>query len=142
LDQPQNRDYFRGPEQVERVRCWREHHPQYWRRKRPISDVALQDHCHTQPIESTDKTATLADLALQDLLSAQSFVLIGLIANLTGSTLQEDIALSGQRLQQLGRDILATGDIHDTRFTLPSTAPPDSVSVQLGRSTPGAPSLL
>jgi hypothetical protein len=99
LDQAQNRDYFCGPEQVERVRRWREHHPGYRRRKRPISDTALQDHCHTQVIEPTEKTTTLAETALQDLLLAQPFVLIGLIANLTGSALQEDIALSGQRLQ-------------------------------------------
>jgi hypothetical protein len=131
LAQPQNRDYFRGAEQVERVRCWRERHPGYGRRKRPISDAALQDHCNTQPIEPTEEIATLAESALQDLLLAQPFVLIGLIANLTGSTLQDDIARSGQRLQQLGRDILATGDAHDTRVTLPRTAPPDSVSVQL-----------
>jgi hypothetical protein len=142
LDQPQNRDYFSGPEQVERVRYWRECHPGYWRRKRPISDDTLQDHCNAQTVEPTEKTGILTNSALQDLLLAQPFVLIGLIANLTGSALQEDIARSGQRLQQLGRDILATGDTHDTRLTLPPTTPPDSVSVQLGRSTSGTPSLL
>ena len=42
LNKPQNRCYFRGPENVERVRRWREHHPGYWRKKRPPAD-ALQD---------------------------------------------------------------------------------------------------
>ena len=32
--QPHNRDYFRGPTQVERVRQWRQAHPGYWRRQR------------------------------------------------------------------------------------------------------------
>jgi len=29
---PENRNYWRGPEQVERVRIWRNAHPQYWKR--------------------------------------------------------------------------------------------------------------
>jgi hypothetical protein len=29
---PENRNYWRGPEQVERVRGWRNAHPQYWKR--------------------------------------------------------------------------------------------------------------
>jgi hypothetical protein len=32
LAQPQNRDYFRGPENVLRVKLWRAAHPGYWRR--------------------------------------------------------------------------------------------------------------
>jgi hypothetical protein len=31
---PENRNYWRGPEQVERVRAWRKAHPFYW--KMPI----------------------------------------------------------------------------------------------------------
>lgn len=46
---------------------------------------------------------------LQDLFSAQPVVLIGLIANLIGSALQEDIAGSARRFQQLGQDILSGG---------------------------------
>src|SRR6266481_2160135 len=43
LNKPQNRCYFRGPENVERVRRWREHHPGYWRKKRSPPVDALQD---------------------------------------------------------------------------------------------------
>ena len=32
LQKPENRDYFRGPEHVQRVQRWREAHPGYWRR--------------------------------------------------------------------------------------------------------------
>ena len=35
-----NRDYFRGPEHVERVRVWRAAHPGYWLQ----SSSALQEH--------------------------------------------------------------------------------------------------
>jgi hypothetical protein len=40
-----NRDYFRGPTNVERVRAWREAHPDYGRRRRAQSGVPLQDVC-------------------------------------------------------------------------------------------------
>lgn len=82
LQKPENRDYFSGPEHVARVQRWREAHPGYWRR------------------------AKARPVALQDLLIIQPAVLIGLIAQLTGSTLQDDIALATRRMQQLGNDIL------------------------------------
>ena len=102
LDKPANRDYFRGPEQVERVRAWRAAHPQYWKRVRD----ALQELSSSQVIDSTKESATLEDSALQDLLDAQPFVLIGLIAHLTGAALQEDIALASRQFQHLAQDIL------------------------------------
>ena len=40
--------------------------------------------------------------ALQDLLTSQPAVLIGLIANFTGCALQDDIAMAMRRMQQLG----------------------------------------
>jgi hypothetical protein len=43
LGKPENRDYFRGPEHVERVRMWRTAHPGYWRSHRRGRGVALQD---------------------------------------------------------------------------------------------------
>ena len=47
-----------------------------------------------------------APAALQEVLAAQPTVLIGLIAHLTDSALQEDIARASRRLLQLGHDIL------------------------------------
>src|SRR5580704_13401255 len=41
LSRPENLDYFRGPEHVERVRQWRAEHPGYWRRA--PEKGALQD---------------------------------------------------------------------------------------------------
>lgn len=83
LGKPQNRDYFHGPAHVERVRGWRAAHPRYWHRSGRQSCPALQE-----------------------VFAAQPLVLIGLIANLTGSALQEDIAQHSRRLLRLGQDIL------------------------------------
>ena len=110
LAKPANRDYFRGPAHIARVQAWRQAHPGYARRSTHDSPPALQDDCMTQASDQADKTALLIHSALQDLLVAQPYVLIGLIANLTGSPLQDDIYRTGRRLEQLGRDILATGD--------------------------------
>jgi hypothetical protein len=143
LNKPANRGYFRGAENVQRVRAWRAAHPGYWQRTGPQTEVALQEDSLAQPIESVKESPTLNGTALQDLLCAQPFVLIGLIANLTGTALQEDIAQTGRRLQQLGQDILtggqsATGgdDAKTSVGPFPSAAHPQSV--QLDRSTPGA----
>ena len=35
LSKPGNRDYFRGPENVQRVQEWRAEHPGYWKRQPP-----------------------------------------------------------------------------------------------------------
>jgi hypothetical protein len=47
LNKPENRSYFRGPENTERVQRWRERHPGHWRKKRSSSD-ALQDLAPTE----------------------------------------------------------------------------------------------
>jgi hypothetical protein len=82
LQKPENRDYFYGAEHVLRVQRWRAAHPGYWRR------------------------AKRSPVALQDLLILQPAVMVGLIAQLTGFALQDDIARAARRMQQLGNDIL------------------------------------
>jgi hypothetical protein len=52
------------------------------------------------------KSPSLADTALQEICAAQPIVLMGLIAHLSGSALQQDIARTSRRLLQLGHDIL------------------------------------
>lgn len=124
-----NPDYFKGPLHVRRVQTWRAENPGYWRRQRsgrgearrqrtaePVGD-ALQDALALEAIDTAGESATLASTkaskALQDALSVslagQSAILIGLIAHLTDSTLQADIALTTRRLIQLGLDILSGG---------------------------------
>ncbi len=107
LSKAANRDYFRGAVNVERVRAWRADHPGYWKRTGAQTAPALQEDSLAQGLENKAKAGDLAAPALQDLLTAQPFVLIGLIAYLTDTALQEDIAQTGRRLQQLGQDIVA-----------------------------------
>lgn len=112
LAKPENRDYFRGAEQVARVQRWRAEHPGYGRRAGTATAAALQDDCPAQVIEIQEESQALVGDALQDVLSAQPAVLIGLIAHLTHSALQEDILRSTRRLLQLGQDILNGRDDH------------------------------
>jgi hypothetical protein len=134
LAKPENRDYFRGPEHLQRVQLWRQAHPGYGRREpagaatstpkpsqaAPSAATApLQDLVPTQVVAAQEDSGTAAATAgaaepclasppapLQDLLQQQPIVLIGLLAHLSASTLQDDIALAGRRLLQLGHDVL------------------------------------
>ena len=62
------------------------------------------------------ESAVLHEAALQDALRCQGPVLIGLIAHLSDSALQVDIAATSRRLLQLGQDILGgkSSDAHQT----------------------------
>lgn len=114
LQKPQNQDYFRGPYNVQRVQRWRKKHPGYWRRKPGKSPIALQDPLIVQPTENNDNRGDFVHGALQDPLLLQPAVFIGLISQLTGYALQEDIARATRRLQQLGNDILNPQDTGGT----------------------------
>lgn len=143
LGKAENQDYFRGSANVQRVQAWRATHPGYWKRTGLQTEIALQEDSLAQATEPQEKTPTLTEIALQDLLYAQPLVLIGLIASLTDTALQEDIAQTGRRLQQLGQDILAGGQCAeggcDAKTSVaPFTGAPGPPAVQLGGSAPGA----
>lgn len=106
LAKPENQNYFREADHAARVREWQHAHPGYWRNTTRYQRRTLQDAHPVQVIEQPEDSATLA---LQDALRLQGPVLIGLIAHLSDSTLQEDIAHTSRRLLQLGRDILSGG---------------------------------
>ena len=110
LQKPENQGYFRGPQNVERVQRRRKDHPGYWRRNPVKSSSALQDPLIVQPPENNDHRDDFERCALQDPLTVQPAVFIGLISQLTGFALQEDIARATRRLQQLGNDILNPQD--------------------------------
>jgi|SRR5262245_1565641 len=116
LRRPESQGYFSDPWHVARVRAWRSDNPGYWRKvqRRPI---ALQDVQTVQPVDPARKTDNFVRPPLQDLLTAQDAVLIGLIAHLVGTPLQEDLARTTDRLLRLGQDILAMS-------RGPTTAPP------------------
>ena len=106
LQKPENKNYFKGPLNTQRVQEWRKRHPGYWKRDRSKKENALQDRLNAQPSEIKKNNINFTSNALQDLLTIQPAVLIGLISNLIGSPLQDDIAQSLLRMQQSGQDIL------------------------------------
>ena len=110
-----NPDYFRGPVHVERVRQWRAKHPGYARIKKKTLQEPLCENINKKQVVKPILTMD----ALQDPLLTQHPVLVGLIANLTGSALQDDIAVSICGMQQLGTDIInhyaKGGDCYDSK---------------------------
>jgi hypothetical protein len=139
-----NPDYFKGPENVARVQAWRVANPGYSQRrvskgkgqdrggKRRSAADALQDALTLQAIDPEKEFGVLASSALQDALGMQDLVLIGLIAHLTDTTLQVDIAATAQRLLQLGQDILSgTHPDAPEESAAPGPASPRPGAVQL-----------
>lgn len=102
LTKKDNQDYFRNSDNVRRVQEWRKRNPGYWRRKRNRYKI-------TEPKKTVERQTVATQLtqdALQDVLTAQQAVLVGLIASFTGDTLQDHIVSTTRNMQQLGQDIL------------------------------------
>ena len=113
LAKPENVDHWKGAENVQRVQEWRKANPGYSRRRGPRRRVALQDVSTAQPIVPQPKADPVAEVALpnpcaalQDSWESQNPVLVGLIAQFAGVTLQEDIEPMLRHLQSRGRVIL------------------------------------
>ncbi len=137
VEKPENQDYFSGIKNVERVQDWRKNHPGYWRRNPRKKIIALQEIIKQQPIENIIDTSNLDFGALQDVINAQPVVLLGLISNITGIALQENMAITIGRLLQLGLDIinpstLSKGENHGIKTAhLASTGSAGTQTVQL-----------
>ncbi len=139
LAKPPNHDYFSGPEHVARVQAWRDAHPGYSRgRVRPSR--ALQDPLQPQVPDAIEECANRAEpaeapaaVALQDLLTAESPLLAGLVAHLFQPALQDDMVSTTRRLVQLGRDVIngRCGEGHQAT-TSARAAAPGPRAVQLG----------
>jgi len=108
LKKPANADYFRGPDQVARVQAWRKAHPGYWKKSPRRRSVTLQDTSTTQPTAHQVEAEPDVSGALQDTLEAQPLVILGLIAHLTGFTLQDDIAVMTRTLHSRGRAVMGS----------------------------------
>ena len=143
LQKPENRDYFKGPDNVQRVREWRKTHPGYRRRKKSCTQNALQDTCPENDNKKHTVNPVFVENALQDSCLSQPAVLIGLISQLTGFVLQDDIAMTIRSMQKSGRDILTNpnfckGGHHGKKIPhRPGQSPPPAKTFQLGGSSPG-----
>ena len=130
LNKDENKDYFKGKDNVERVQKWRKKNPGYSKkRNKPLKDSTNQNNKESQrdkdislnvnlnvdalqdslnqniEINQKDKVVFSED-ALQDLCFSQPAVLIGLIANLTGNALQDNIEEIIQSMQDVGLNII------------------------------------
>jgi len=105
LAKPENHGHFSGPENVERVRAWRKAHPGYWRAAAKRRN-ALQDMKSAQPIDAKEDRPVLTRDALQDVISSQQALLVGVISSLTGSALQDEIAQTMRMFETRGAMIL------------------------------------
>jgi len=56
---PENENYFRGPENRERVKDWRKRNPGYWRKKRCSIQVPLKEVFQAQAAAGGAQSATL-----------------------------------------------------------------------------------
>ena len=114
LSQDGNGDYFRGADEVRRVQLWRKSHPGYWKKQNPSSQsTQAVDGQRTNPDQSSCNVPRALPGTLQDYCLAQDPAFVGLISMVTGSTLQEDIAVTARQLLLLGRNILG--------FVIPQT---------------------
>ena len=102
----ENQNYFRGEENTRRVQEWRKAHPGYWRRKKSQAPDALQDLCEAQVAVHEEIIAPSPLAALQEVFQTQPAVVVGLIATMTGSALQEDILVTARSLIRKGCEIL------------------------------------
>lgn len=122
LQKPHNKDYFSGPENVLRVQQWRANNPGYSKKVSHSSPdkPPLQDDLISQVIEKQRQNPHPELHMLQEIITSQPVVLIGLIAHLTGSTLQDDIARTGRKLRELGEDLLHEPHFKGEQHATPS----------------------
>jgi hypothetical protein len=145
LSSSENRDHFRGAANVERVRQWRKANPEYWKRAKKSSGT-LQDLVPIQAPAPQPVASTTSPAPLQDLFAAQDPLLVGVIAHLIDSPLQDHVEQATLNLLAKGRTILdlrsrmknnATQYEDQKTNPLSGAAAPHSRPVQLDRSTAG-----
>lgn len=105
LGKPANQDYFSGSSNVERVQEWRKRNPGYWKRSRK-AESTLQDLLIPEGTDPQPLTVMRSQGTLQDLLTEQGPVLVGLISQLIDSPLQEHIEETTRRLLSKGLSVL------------------------------------
>ena len=116
-----NRSHFRGENEVRRVQEWRRAHPGYWKKQKSRSEKGQDPDTKAVNPEQTSRNVPGSDLrTLQDFCLTQDPAFVGLISMVTGSTLQEDIALTASKLLLQGQNILGLKIPGQPSFTTPS----------------------
>lgn len=118
LRKPENRNYFSGPEHVERKRRWRAEHPERARQRDTKSKNVPQDMIMFQPAVNTGELGDLTKSVPQDVIVSQPLVLVGLIAKLTDSMSQDEIEKASLSLLRLGQDIMRGGSDAGEKTTI------------------------
>lgn len=143
-EKAENRDYYKGEDQVNRTREWRNNNPLYWK-KGDKSENALPKESMAQVADAQQDRSELTYNALPKEMFVQPAMVVGLIASLTGSTLPKEIAESSMRFLLLGHDILGIGSginpkggrDDDKTCYMPAATAACSETVQLGGSPLG-----
>jgi hypothetical protein len=105
LSKPENVDYFRDEENAARVRTWQAANPGYGkRRQRPRT--ALQDVLISEVPPRDELVPHDEERPLQDICQSQSTILVGLVAQLVGSPLQDSLPQILRRLDQRGINLI------------------------------------
>lgn len=114
-ERPENQDFWRAPWNIERVQAWRIAHPEYWKRvkRKKVADrgVALQIAMKSAQVveDKLDSSGAASDCVTKRVpveLKTQDPVLVGLIAQLTGDTLQNAIHQTTARLYEKGQAVM------------------------------------
>jgi hypothetical protein len=100
----QNRNYWQGPEHVERVRAWR--------KAKAIQDgkAPRKPKAQSQSVASAKSWTDVNNAVLQDDLLPQDPLIVGVISALAGSSLQDDIVIMYKHLIAKGREILSSAE--------------------------------
>lgn len=117
---PANIDYFKGSENVDRVRKWRASHPEYWkrsaRRNKTPSEISAvvpaSQPVNHEPPSQQEILVALQDPskgALQDPLKSYPPFVVGFIAVQMGCALQDVILHHLDSLTAKGQEILRHG---------------------------------
>ena len=115
LAKPEQKDWWRGAWNVDRVRDWRAKHPEYWKRWRRKQGIALQDTIKPTQLslateDRSPNASACATRYVPELLRMQSPVVVGLIAQMygadSGDALQDTIAQVATRLFEKGRAVI------------------------------------
>jgi hypothetical protein len=91
LRKPENRNYFREPDNALRVREWRSRHPHYWK---PHAHACTRQEppASAQAVQTVTSPPPSAMGTLQEVCRSKVTLLTCLVSRLSRSTLQEDIA--------------------------------------------------